>query len=741
MKKKSCIRLMLVLVATVICIMAGSLIANATVSKDGLYEYELTTIYIANGERYGASIRRYLGAGKEEIVFPQKIDGYDVIEIGWLLSSPDSISIEEFPFLYCTSIVIPEGVVSLHYGFEESNIEKAILSHSIEQYDQTFINSKLKNVVMPEGRYSCFHTFSGCENLTDAVINGIVTRSEDMFAGCDNLEEVRFEDDIISLKETFWRCRNLKTIYLPEKIGSIDDAFYNCYSLKDIYYAGSECEWNQINKKFSYDQLANVTIHFGKEPDHQYIRTKIIKEATCQEHGSEEYICVGCKDKKTVETDYSDKHDYSDWSIKTEATCKTAGLKTRTCSVCSAIQEETIPVTNEHSFSDWKVIEKATSTKSGKIQRVCPACGKTETMTFEYTGTGSTSTTVYVPTHTAHSYTKWVITKAATCKEEGERERTCTECNAKETDTIPKVSHDWSDWKVTKEMTPKEDGEKEKQCLICGEIKKTSIPKAGHVYGEWKVVKEPTCKEEGVKERSCSECGVKETETIAKVKDHSFGEWEAVSIATCKQKGVYERVCTVCGKSETQSFSKLKNHSFSDWIIVTPATIDSDGVKERTCSVCGIVENDAIPKMSLKTGMIIKDSKTGGKYKLMAGNKTVAYKAPLDKNAASIAIPDTIEYGGLTFNVTIIAAKAFYGCNKLVALTVGKNVKTIGKYAFRNCNMLCRLYIESSKINKIGPSILTGTDEYLIIKTPEKKRETYTKLLKNKGQSKKAKII
>ena len=820
MKKKSCIRLMLVLVATVICIMAGSLIANAEISQDELYEYYLTTIPTANGERFGARIRRYLGT-EEEIVFPQKIDGYDVIEICELYDSPDEINIDGSSLRNCTSVVIPEGVVNLLSSFQYMNVETAILSHSVENYNSAFSESKLKSIVIPEGKYSCFGTFMDCENLTNAVIQGKVIRSDYMLAGCKNLEEARFEDDITSLKETFRRCSNLKTLHLPEKIGSIDDAFIYCYNLKDIYYAGSECEWNQINKKFSYDQLANVTIHFGKEPDHQYIRTKIIKEATCQEHGSEEYICVGCKDKKTVETDYSDKHDYSDWSIKTEATCKTAGLKTRTCSVCSAIQEEFIPVTNEHSFSDWKVIEKATSTKSGKIQRVCSVCGKKETMTFEEADVGSTSTTVYVPTHSAHSYSKWVITKEATCKSEGERERTCSECNAKETDTIPRLSHDWSDWTVTKEMTPKEDGEKEKHCLLCGEIKTVTIPKAGHIYDEWKVVKdatckeeglmertcsecgqketkkiekikdhsfgdwittkeptckeegekericsecgqketkkieklkdhtygdwiitqEPTCKDEGEKERACSICGFKETEKIAKSKDHSFGDWEVESVATCKQKGISQRTCTVCGKIETQTYSKLKNHSFGDWIVITPASFNGEGLKERSCAICGTVENDVIPKLSLKTGMIIADVKSGGKYKVMAGNKTVAYKSPIDKEAVSVVIPDTIEYGGLSFKVTIIAANSFSGCNKLVAVTVGKNVKTIGKYAFRNCNMLCRLYIDSLKLNKIGPGILVGTDEYLIIKTPEKKRKAYQKLLKNKGQSKNTKII
>lgn len=42
-----------------------------------------------------------------------------------------------------------------------------------------------------------------------------------------------------------------------------------------------------------------------------------------------------------------------------------------------------------------------------------------------------------------HSYGNWTTIKAATCTEDGEKERTCSECGHKEKETIKASGHDY----------------------------------------------------------------------------------------------------------------------------------------------------------------------------------------------------------------------------------------------------------------------------------------------------------
>lgn len=115
-----------------------------------------------------------------------------------------------------------------------------------------------------------------------------------------------------------------------------------------------------------------------------------------------------------------------------------------------------------------------------------------------------------------HEYGEWETTKAATCTENGAKERFCS-CGDKQEQTVPALNHTWGDWTVTKESTCAEQGEKEQICSACGEKKTEKIELGKHNYGEWKIVKEPSCKEEGKREHICTVCGVKETGVIAKV--------------------------------------------------------------------------------------------------------------------------------------------------------------------------------------------------------------------------------
>jgi len=75
-----------------------------------------------------------------------------------------------------------------------------------------------------------------------------------------------------------------------------------------------------------------------------------------------------------------------------------------------------------------------------------------------------------------------------------------------------KCEHKYDDGVITKEATCIEDGEKTYTCTLCKQIRTESIPKA-HVYQE-ETIKDATFDEEGEKKYICQVCGFYYTESI-----------------------------------------------------------------------------------------------------------------------------------------------------------------------------------------------------------------------------------
>jgi hypothetical protein len=69
---------------------------------------------------------------------------------------------------------------------------------------------------------------------------------------------------------------------------------------------------------------------------------------------------------------------------------------------------------------------------------------------------------------------EWVVTKEATCEEDGAKYRECTRGDKREDVVIPALGHNGV-WKVIKPATGKEEGLKQKICKRCGEILEEAI--------------------------------------------------------------------------------------------------------------------------------------------------------------------------------------------------------------------------------------------------------------------------
>ena len=97
-------------------------------------------------------------------------------------------------------------------------------------------------------------------------------------------------------------------------------------------------------------------------------------------------------------------------------------------------------------------------------------------------------------------------------------------------------------------------------------------------------------------------------------------------------------------------------------------------------------------------------SVSGFEYKITNANTdgtgTVALTKYLNRDAAVI-IPDTVVLKGVTYKVTRIGSKAFYGNKTIKTVTIGSNVAVIDSYAFYGCSYLTKVY-GGSRVQTIG---------------------------------------
>lgn len=75
-----------------------------------------------------------------------------------------------------------------------------------------------------------------------------------------------------------------------------------------------------------------------------------------------------------------------------------------------------------------------------------------------------------------HSWGEWKTVKDANCTEAGQKERTCSSCNQKESEVIPALGHKWNAGVVTVEPTEETTGLKTYTCERCNLTKTEVIP-------------------------------------------------------------------------------------------------------------------------------------------------------------------------------------------------------------------------------------------------------------------------
>ncbi len=145
-------------------------------------------------------------------------------------------------------------------------------------------------------------------------------------------------------------------------------------------------------------------------------------------------------------------------------------------------------------------------------------------------------------------------------------------------------------------------------------------------------------------------------------------------------------------------------------------------------------------------------------------NRTVRVAGIKNKKQSKITICNQVKIGGQKYMVTSVAKNAFRNCVKAESVTVGKNVRVIGKSAFegcrklkkvtvkgsglrqiqanafKNCSKLTKIRIQSSKLGKVGKNAFRNVNKKAVIYVPTARYKKYVKLLKGKGMPKTVKI-
>lgn len=124
---------------------------------------------------------------------------------------------------------------------------------------------------------------------------------------------------------------------------------------------------------------------------------------------------------------------------------------------------------------------------------------------------------------------------------------------------------------------------------------------------------------------------------------------------------------------------------------------------------------------------------SGVTYKVTKSGKggEVQYVSPKSKTLKTVTIPSTVKYKGLKYKVTSIAPNAFKKNKKLTKVTIGTNVKVIGKNAFYGCSKLKTIVIKSKVLKTINKNAFKGIQKKATFDVPNNKKTAYKKLLKS----------
>ena len=287
--------------------------------------------------------------------------------------------------------------------------------------------------------------------------------------------------------------------------------------------------------------------------DHVHSYEAAVTAPTCTEQGYTTYSC-SCGDRYITAYVSAQGHIYGQWYTEMEATCIRNGQQRRDCQNCKHYETKVIETTAHDYVQN---VTAPTCTAQGYVTNCCKNCNDS-----------------YLDQYTAalgHSFGEWEDMDTTM------HYRICTRCATEET-----AAHGWDAGVVTREATCQEEGICLYTCLTCATTKEESIEKVTtHTYdgtwssdasGHWHActlcgarqnVSEHVSSGEATEETDeiCVACGYVIQAALGH--EHDFGsDW-------IKDENGHWKACAGCG--EVQQYA---GHAFEN-------ACDAD------CAVCG----------------------------------------------------------------------------------------------------------------------------------------------------------
>ena len=437
------------------------------------------------------------------------------------------------------------------YGTQLNNAKTVVIEGEITQIGRfNFDNGRpgaydnLEKVVLsPNVTKISTAAFSDIDALKSINLNNVQIIENAAFAD-SGVESVTFENEELEIGEyAFQNCTALTTV-TAKKIQDLgSNAFNGCTSLKTF-----NCESN-IDK----------------------IPKECFKGTALTAFDFKNVTSVG-------------RNAFNKSSLK--SACY-AGTKEQWDSMIPAASwsGSTIPAgTIVHCKADAIESKDATCTENGwKEVGVCEVCGEHYSYPTEENA---------IPA-TGHTWSEdYVVDKAATCTEAGEKSKHCTACDAKEdVQEIPALGHDFVS-KVTKKATCTADGTLTYTCSRCNETKTETIKATGHKWSNWKRTTAATVFKPEVQTRKCSACNKSETRNIGK---------KLAPKATLNASTVTLKV--------KQSTSRLKvtrlakGDSVKSWKSSNSKIFTVSGKSNGTCKITGKKRGTAKLQITLASGL------------------------------------------------------------------------------------------------------------------------------------------
>ncbi len=392
-------------------------------------------------------------SNNEEITLlnPTK-DGYEFK--GWYTESTYTNKIEKIPANISKDYTLYAKWEKIYFlnkdEFNTALTSATSLMDTVNLYFGNKSNYSISDLTLVtplnEDHYSLYVKDTDVYVLTDDEKVIFPKDCENYFYNNTKLNSITFKDTntayVLNMNSMFAGCTNLKRIYASSNfetssLVSGNNVFTGCNSL----IGGKGTKYNSAYTSSTYARLDGGSTSPG------YFTT----------------------------ISHKGNHTWDTGVITTTPTCETAGVKTYTCTECGETYTESVAALG-HSFTAETVKAEALKTAGTCIDKAvyiksCKNCGQVDTNT--------SNTFVGTVDSTNHSYSNWKVTKEATCTEVGSREKVCSRCGNKVTETIAKIAHSYSsEWTIDQEATTSSEGSKSHHCTRCGaKTDVTVIPK------------------------------------------------------------------------------------------------------------------------------------------------------------------------------------------------------------------------------------------------------------------------